>query len=113
MKRLENYSTLISEGRYPLELNNILKQKMTFGKYKCFTYEYIINIEPQYIVKLSFYHSIPIEIKEWAKEHVRFRINQYMPLNGNITELLKRKAEKNKNKAEYIFGDNYSKHEMM
>lgn len=113
MKRLENYSTLISKGRYPLELNNILKQKMTFGKYKGFTYEYIIKNNPKYIIKLSYYYDVPKEVIEWAKENIRFRINQYLPLNGNITELLKRKLEKNKNKAEYIFGDNYSKHEMM
>lgn len=111
MKRLENYSTIISEGRYPLELNNILKQKMTFGKYKGFTYEYIINIEPQYIVKLSFYHFIPIEIKEWAKAHVRFRINFYLPLYGDITKYIKDYF--NRPRQNWTFGDNYSKHEMM
>ena len=108
-----NINLMILYGNYPSCLTNVLYEKITFGKYKGFTYDYIIKNNPKYIIKLSYYYDIPKEVIEWARENIRFRINQYMPLNGNITELLKRKAEKNKNKAEYIFGDNYSKHEMM
>ena len=103
---------MILYGDYPSFLTN-LYEKIPFGKYKGFTYDYIIKNNPKYIIKLSYYYDVPKEVIEWAKANVRFRINQYLPLNGNITELLKRKFEKNKNKAEYIFGDNYSKHEMM
>jgi len=108
-----NINLMILYGNYPSYLTNVLYEKIQFGKYKGFTYDYIIKNNPKYIIKLSYYYDVPKEVIEWAKENIRFRINQYLPLNGNITELLKRKLEKNKNKAEYIFGDNYSKHEMM
>lgn len=108
-----NINLMILYGNYPSYLTNFLYEKIRFGKYKGFTYDYIIKNDPKYIIKLSYYYDVPKEVIEWAKENIRFRINQYLPLNGNITELLKRKLEKNKNKAEYIFGDNYSKHEIM
>ena len=117
MKNIFNYQIkqaqvreMIWQGDFPEDIKPVIDTKMQSGKYRGKTYKYIIYNDPRYIMKLS-YCQIPSQVKDFALEHIKFRITYYMPLKGDIKLLIKKYMERTVTPSTY--GDNYSKHEMM
>ena len=102
---------LIWQSDCPDEIKDVIHTKVNFGRYRGHTYEYIVNNDPRYITKLSYYQ-VPSQIMDWAREHIHFRITFYMQLKGDIKNLIKKHMERSSVQS-HEFGDNYSKHEMM
>ena len=105
---------LIWQHDCPDDIKDVIHTKVNFGRYRGHTYEYIVNTDPRYITKLSYCQipsQVPSQVKDFALEHVKFRITYYMPLKGDIKLLIKKYMERTVTPSTY--GDNYSKHEMM
>lgn len=102
---------LIWQDDCPDDIKDVINTKVNFGRYRGHTYKYIVNNDPRYITKLS-YCQVPSQIMDWAREHIHFRITYYMPLKGDINNLITKYMNRSLTTS-YEYGDNYSKHELM